>query len=228
MNLNTVFATNNACYQQHSHLEISGIMLHSTGANNPYLSRYVGPNDGKLGENPNNNTFNQFKPDGRFICPHGFIGKLADNSIATYQTLPWDWKAWHCGSGLHGSGNNTLIGIEICEDDTNNKAYLRKVYTEAAELCAYLCNKYNLLPSSIICHAEGYRLGIATNHADVEHWWHKHGYTMDNFRRDVAALMQTSNTLYRVQLGAFSNKSNAEAYLATVKKYFPDAFITKN
>ena len=29
-------------------------------------------------------------PGGIQICVHGFIGKLADGSIATYQTLPWD------------------------------------------------------------------------------------------------------------------------------------------
>ncbi len=35
------------------------------------------------------------------------------------------------------------------------------------------------------------------------------------------------NVIYRVQVGAFSVKANAEAYLKNVQKVFPEAFITK-
>lgn len=37
----------------------------------------------------------------------------------------------------------------------------------------------------------------------------------------------TGNTLYRVQVGAYSVKANAEAKLKEVQKYFPDAFIAE-
>ena len=63
-------------------------MVHSTGANNPWLKRYVGPDDGLLGKNQYNNHWNQ--PMDREVCVHAFIGKLADGTVATYQTLPWD------------------------------------------------------------------------------------------------------------------------------------------
>ena len=39
-------------------MKIKGIMVHSTGVNNPYLKRYVQPNDGKLGKNQNGNHWN--------------------------------------------------------------------------------------------------------------------------------------------------------------------------
>ena len=39
----------------------------------------------------------------------------------------------------------------------------------------------------VSCHSEGYRRGVASGHADVEHWFPKHGKRMDDFRRDVAA-----------------------------------------
>ncbi|MEI3140915.1 MAG: hypothetical protein V8S34_04765 [Lawsonibacter sp.] len=42
----------------------------------------------------------------------------------------------------------------------------------------------------VICHAEGYRRGIASNHGDVLHWWPKFGKTMDDFRADVAREMR--------------------------------------
>ena len=57
-------------------------------------------------------------------------------------------------------------------------------------LCAKLCRDYGLSPEAdILCHAEGYRQGIASNHADVEHWWPAHGKSMDDFRAAVKAAM---------------------------------------
>jgi peptidoglycan hydrolase-like protein with peptidoglycan-binding domain len=48
---------------------------------------------------------------------------------------------------------------------------------------------------NIIDHAEGYRLGIASNHGDVDHWFRKlYGITLDQIRRDVAALITPEPT----------------------------------
>ena len=49
----------------------------------------------------------------------------------------------------------------------------------------YLCKLYGLTEQDIICHCEGYELGIASNHGDVLHWWPKHGKNMDTFRAAV-------------------------------------------
>lgn len=185
MNLNKLIFTQNACYKAGRKIKVKGIMVHSTGANNPWLKRYVGPDDGKLGKNQYNNYWNTYHPDGREVCVHGFIGKLADGSIATYQTLPWDHRGWHAG----GSANDTHIGFEICEDGLSDKTYFNKVYKEAVELCAYLCKQYGLTEQNIICHSEGYKKGIASNHGDVMHWFPKHGKSMDTFRADVKALL---------------------------------------
>lgn len=114
-------------------------MLHSTGANNPWLRRFVGPDDGLLGANLHNNHWNQDRPGGRLVCVHAFIGRLADGSIATYQTLPWNHRGWHCGRAARGSGNDTHISFEICEDNLSGSAYFRQVYAEATRLCVYLC-----------------------------------------------------------------------------------------
>ena len=245
MNLRQLIFTQNACYKAGRTIIPRGIMVHSTGANNPTLKRYVGPDDGLLGKNQYNNHWNQ--PMDRLVCVHGFIGKLADGSIATYQTLPWNWRGWHCASGAKGSGNDTHISFEICEDDLTNPAYFTAVYKEAAELCAYLCKKYGLNETNIICHSEGYKLGIANNHGDVMHWFPKHGKDMDTFRTDVQRLLASDGSpettepiklpeapiepkkLYRVQVGSYSVKANAEAMLAKVKAAgFADAFIKTN
>ena len=185
MNLRKLILTENACYKAGRKITVKGIMVHSTGANNPWLKRYVGPDDGKLGKNQYNNHWNTYHPGGREVCVHGFIGKLADGTIATYQTLPWDHRGWHAG----GSANNTHIGFEICEDGLTDATYFGKVYQEAVELCAHLCKQYGLTEKNIICHSEGYKQGIASNHGDVMHWFPKHGKSMDTFRAAVKALL---------------------------------------
>ena len=179
MNLHKLIFTNNACYKAGRRITPKGIMVHSTGANNPWLKRYVGPDDGLLGKNQYNNHWNQSMD--REVCVHAFIGKLADGTVATYQTLPWDYRGWHCA----GSGNDTHISFEICEDYLTDAAYLDKVYNEAVYLCVYLCELYGLTEQDIICHCEGHDLGIASNHGDVLHWWPKHGKNMDTFRAAV-------------------------------------------
>jgi LysM repeat protein len=181
MNLHKLIFTENACYKAGRKITVKGIMVHSTGANNPNLRRYVGPDDGLLGVNQYNNHWNTYHPGGREVCVHGFIGKLKDGTIATYQTLPWDHRGWHAG----GSANNTHIGFEICEDGLADATYFAKVYQEAVELCVYLCKLYGLTEKDIICHSEGYRKGVASNHGDVMHWFPKHGKSMDTFREAV-------------------------------------------
>ncbi len=188
MKLYKLILTENACYKAGKKITVKGIMVHSTGANNPNLKRYVGPDDGRLGKNQYNNHWNTYHPGGREVCVHAFIGKLADGTIATYQTLPWNHRGWHGG----GSSNNTHIGFEICEDGLTDKTYFDKVYREAVELCAYLCKEYGLTEQNIICHSEGYKKGIASNHGDVMHWFPKHGKSMDTFRADVKALLNTA------------------------------------
>lgn len=190
MNLHKQLLVNNDCYKAGTRLNVKGIMVHSTGANNPNLRRYVAPNDGELGVNSNGNHWNTPQPEGKSVCVHAFIGKLANGNIATYQTLPWDIQGWHCG----GSANRTHIGFEICEDGLTDSNYFNKVYREAVELTVYLCKLYNLNPLAdgvIICHSEGAARGIASSHSDVMHWFPKHGKSMDIFRKDVAA--QLSN-----------------------------------
>lgn len=76
MNLQKLIFTENACYKAGRKITIKGIMVHSTGANNPWLKRYVGPDDGKLGKNQYNNHRNTYHPGGREVCVHGFMRLL--------------------------------------------------------------------------------------------------------------------------------------------------------
>lgn len=181
--------TENDCYKAGRTIVPKGVMVHSTGANNPNLRRYV-PGNEVIGYNTGGNDLNR---DNDGVCVHAFIGKLADGSVGVVQTLPWNIRCGHCGSGSKGSANNTHIAFEICEDGLQDASYFGAVYPAAVELTADLCKQYGLDPEAdgvVICHSEGHARGIASNHADVMHWFPKFGKTMDDFRADVARMMK--------------------------------------
>lgn len=187
--------TENDCYKKHRKITPIGVMIHSTGANNPNLSRYLAPDDGIIGKNKYGNHWNQPTPGGRQVCIHGFIGKGVDGKVYTYQTLPWDIEGWHSGSGSKGSANRMgYIGLEICEDDLSSASYLKECYEQAAQLTAYLVKTYDISMDNVICHSEGHSRGIASNHSDVMHWWPRHGLSMDTFRARVREIINSGST----------------------------------
>lgn len=213
MKLYQLIFTENDCYKAGEKIKPKGIMVHSTAANNPELRRYVGPDDGRLGVNIYGNHWNQPMPKSDRKCVHAFIGKLKDGSIATYQVLPWDHLAWHCA----GDANNTHISFEICEDGLTGRVYFDKVYQEAVELCAYLCQMYGLSEKDIIDHSEGAKKGIASGHSDVSHWFPKHGKNMDTFRAAVKAKLAKPQEVEKEQ-----EEKPEEKHLYRVRKAWED------
>lgn len=189
MRLREQYLTKNDCYQRRRTIRVQGVMVHSTGADNPRVSRYV-PGDKEIGRNTGDNHWD--RPD-LTKCVHAFVGSFADGEAGTVQTLPWDHRGWHAGQGDRGSANDTHIGFEICEDGLDDPVYFQKIYRESAELTAMLCEKFRLDPLAdgvVICHAEGHERGIASAHEDVLHWFPKMGKSMDDFRADVAKLVK--------------------------------------
>lgn len=203
--MHVLLLTENDCYQKGETIAPKGVMIHSTGANNPWLLRYVGPDDGLLGENLYGNHWNR---PGVSACVHAFIGRRADGTVDTYQTLPWNYRGWHCGR----SGNDTHISFEICEDGLADEDYFRQTYQAAVELTAYLCQTYDLdpmAPGVVVDHAEGYEMGIASGHSDVRHWWSRFGATMDDFRQEVNNQLKgmIKMTMTKEELQALINES---------------------
>lgn len=198
--------TNSTCYKGTRTMTVLGVLWHSTGANNPWLKRYVQPssNDANysklmelLGKNQYGNDWNHIERQAGLNC---WIGKLADGTVTTVQTMPWNYRPWGCGSGSKGSCNSGWIQFEICEDALTDKAYFDKVYKEGVEITAYLCKMYNLNPKGtvtvngvkvpvILDHQTSYQLGMGGNHGDVQHWFKKYGKTLDDVRNDVAKLL---------------------------------------
>lgn len=210
-------ATKSSCYNGTTVGIPVGVLWHSTGANNPWLSRYVqpSPNDPNrdrlirlIGKNTGANDWNNYPIQAGL---NAWVGKMADGSVNSVQTLPWNYRAWGCGGGKNGSCNGSSavknspfwLQFEICEDGLNNKSYFNAVYKEAVELTAYWCKLFNLDPFGtvlyngvkvpvILDHAESHNLGLGSNHGDVQHWFKKYGKTLDDIRRDVYNLLNAN------------------------------------
>lgn len=180
---------NNPCYKANRKIVVKGLMLHSVRCPQPSAEVFV----------------NRLNVANSRECVHALIDA---NSGYIYQTLPWDHKAWHC----EGRGNDTYIGVEICEpaciryvsdsmfvcsDEEKAKESVKRMYDAAVELFAFLCIKYNLNPMDegvIMTHSQGYRNGIASRCDDPEHLWNilDTGYTLDGFRKDIMETMNKS------------------------------------
>lgn len=235
------YVTKSDCYNCDQYIKPKGIMLHSVGCPQPSARVFIG----------------QWNRPGWDVCANAIIdGTTGD----VYQTLPWNMRSWHCGD----SGNDTHISVEMCEPSTitykggatwtedadgkNTLAVVKRTYNSAVQLFAKLCKDYNLNPLKdgvILSHSEGYKRGIASGHADVEHIWRKVGLSMNQFRKDVKAAMGTSSSvtestssktntstsssaMYKVQIGAFKSKANADAQLKKVKAKKIDAVVIKS
>ena len=225
MNAEVCYLTKNKSYLNPDKASPVGIVVHSTGANNPYIKRYVQPSEddgkkdyllNKIGINRYGNSWNRPSVN---KSVHFFIGKLNDGSVGTVQTLPLDISCWGCGRGKKGSYNynpTAHIQFEICEDALKDKNYFQAVYKEAVSLCAELCRELSLTPDTILSHKEASKKGFASNHKDIDHWLKKFGSSMKNFRKDVEKLLDPF-ILYKVVKGN-SLKKIAKKHKTTVAR----------
>jgi len=172
--------TQSDCFKAGRTIAVKGFMIHSVGCPQPKAQPFI----------------NNWNKPGAKACVHAIVEP--DGEV--YQLLPWNHRGWHGG----GASNNTHIGVEMTEPDTiryvggssweetgdgeKTKAHVFATYKHAVELFAFLCNMFSLDPLAdgvIISHSEGHKMGIASNHGDVEHLWSKFGLSMTQFRQDI-------------------------------------------
>ena len=197
---------NNDCYKAGKKIVPKQIVVHSTGANNPSLKRYVQPDDEILGKNQYNNHWNR---SGVSKCVNAFIGKDNNGIVKVYQTLPWTMRPWGCGKGKKGTYNDSAIQFEICEDALNDAKYFGEVFAAAIELCAKLCHDFNIPVTEVISHKEANSRGYASNHGDCDHWLKKFGKDMNWFRSQVAA--KVNGAAVEVPDGTFKVRVTADS-----------------
>ncbi|MCL2587867.1 MAG: N-acetylmuramoyl-L-alanine amidase [Oscillospiraceae bacterium] len=201
LHLTESFIRRNRTFTAPQTITVRGLMIHSVGTPQPNASVFI----------------RNWDTPQAAVSVHGII----EAGGRSFQTLPWTHRAWHAG----GAANNTHIGIELTEPNTirytgrgaefedrdpaRTRAFVHDTYQTAILLFARLCDDFRLNPLAdgvIISHSEGRRRGIASNHADVEHLWSRHGLSMAQFRRDVAAARggsgevgeEMDTTLFRV------------------------------
>ena len=164
-----------------------------------------------------------------------------DTAVVQYNPDIRNRYTWHCGgnkyntkgSSLYGiCKNSNSIGIEICCEnstgkmqDANDKSYSFSdaAVANALWLVKKLMAEYNIPAERVIRHYDVTGKpcpGIIGWNADSgsEAKWQA-------FKRTISGAAVSAPAKYYVQVGAFGSKSNAEKYLAEVKKVYPDAFI---
>lgn len=189
-------AVNNLCYIAAEKMTPAGIVIHSTGVNNPYLKRYVDC-PAEVGSNAYGNHWNTATPEGRKVCVHAFIGYDKENKVRVAEILPLEICCWGVGSGCKGSYNShpAYIQFEICEDNLTNRVYYTQAFQVAAQYCAHLCQAYEFGPESIVSHKEAHAQGYGSNHSDPEHWMKKFGQTMNDFRGQVGEWLKQEESI---------------------------------
>lgn len=189
--------TNSTCYQSSYPIQMKGIIIHSIKGEQ--LKRYVQPDSSNsdllsiIGINKEQNDLNH--------APHNYgvnawIGELEDGTIATVQTLPWDYRSWGCGVGNLGTCNDGWIQITICEND--NK--IEEIKNELTELISYLCKLFNIdkqgyhksIPA-VLLHPQGYSLGMC----QLDNIWLKKFETKEEF---TPLVIDTPHTNYTAEV----------------------------
>jgi len=139
------------------------------------------------------------------------------------QGIPENRNAWHAGDGESGKGNRYGLSIEICYSKTGGSRFI-----EAEKLAAkFIASKLK---------EKGWGINKVTKHQDYSGKYCPHR-TLDmgwqRFLNMVKAELDalngssSSGTLYRVQTGAFSKKTNADNLAAELKKKGFDTYIVQ-
>ena len=140
--------------------------------------------------------------------------------------------------------DNRAITIEVASDAFHPYAMKDAAYNKLIELCVDICKRYNkntLIWIADKTSALAYEPKANEMKLTVHRWFANKSCPGDwlysrlgQLATEVTKRLNGTNTvskpttkkLYRVQIGAFSNKSNAEKLLAEAKKKgFTDAFI---
>jgi N-acetylmuramoyl-L-alanine amidase len=202
------YQTKNPCYRKGTPMKPVGIVVHSTGANNPHLCRYVDCPE-RLGVNRYGNHWN--RPEAATLV-HGAIGLDKEGFVTVVNTLPYTMAAWGVGKGSRGSYNYDPTGhiqFEMCEDDLTDPSYFDQVMGTAVAYCARLCREYGLAAESVVSHKEAHALGYASNHGDPENWMGRFGMTMKDFRARVRAKLKGEVTI----MGKVVNRDELVAWI---------------
>lgn len=223
------YMTNSKCYKANQKITPKGLVLHSVACPQPSAE-----------------VFQKLYNASIDLSMHGFIDANTGDVIETLPQNINGWHVGGSANKTHlgfemcepkqlkYNSNGSAFTVASADLAAAQKA-CKTAYNSAVEYFASLCKKYGFDPLKkgvIISHNEAGVQGIGSKHIDPEHLWKglKLSYTMDGFRKDVKAALDKLNTpvvdkevkkddkvLYRVQIGAFTSKANAENYVKLAK-----------
>ena len=173
-----------------------------------------------------------------------------DKYIVQYNGDILNRYTWGVGGGkytpttslsaiLYGKATNSnVINIEVCSSKTNSRSLNANdtdwYFTDAAlnntvELVQYLMKEYNIDINHVITHhmvtGKPCPAMWSHNEKELQGWYDFKNRVSGKTATTTTQTTPTTGKIYRVQVGAFRNKANADAQLKQVQKYFPTAFI---
>ena len=129
------------------------------------------------------------------------------------QGIPENRNAWHSGDGENGKGNREGVAIEICYSKSGGDRFTQ-AEKNAVDLIVDILKRYNWGIDKVTKHQD--YSGKYCPHRTLDNGW-------DRFIKMIEAKMISK--LYRVQVGAFANRANAEKLLNELKSKGYSAFI---
>ena len=129
------------------------------------------------------------------------------------QGIPENRNAWHCGDGANGVGNRQGIAIEICYSKSGGDRFIQ-AEKNAVDLIVDILKRYNWSIDRVTKHQD-YN-GKYCPHRTLDMGWAR-------FLKMIEAKM--NNKLYKVQVGAFRDRANADKLCNELKAKGYSAFI---
>lgn len=178
------------------------------------------------------------------ICVHytGDCGKSASQLVAYWNNVakgvfkdkPWSWTSAQYIIGLDGeitrcipdnemayaaaNQNVDTIHIEVCYKKQNGE-FEKASITALEELVRHLMDKYKISADNVVRHYDLTGKHCPAYYIDETRWAALHDL--------ITAPAADPDTLYRVQVGAFSSRENAALYLDKVKAAGFSGFIVE-
>ena len=147
--------------------------------------------------------------------------------------VPEDFRSW-CSSSA--ANDQRAVTIECSSTEFDPYEMTAETYKALTELCVDICRRHGktrLIWKPDRAAAEAYTPGPEEILLTVHRWYAAKAcpgewlYSRLPQLADTVTVRLQSQTIYRVQLGAFRDRKNAEKFLSEVQKNgYPDAFIS--
>lgn len=181
---------------------------------------------------------NKMKPKG--ICIHETYNDAPAKNEASYmksnnkstsfhlvvddkeviQCLPYDRNAWASGDGTNGEGNRNYIHIEVCYSKSGGALY-EKARANGVDFVIKLMEEFN------------FNIDNIKGHSDFANKDCPHRTKIKTYKELIkSALSSKSNSntekYYKVVVGSYRQRSNADNMLKTLSNKGLDGFINYN